>query len=66
MSVVPITEGRVKENSREWFENNIADEIKNRDKSFKICKRSKLRIDKLRKILIIAQDINYRKRFLVR
>ena len=33
--VMPIKERRVKQNSREWFDGEIADEIKNRDKLFK-------------------------------
>ena len=41
--VAPIKEMRVKQNSQEWFDGEIANEIKNCDKLFK---RSKLRIDK--------------------
>ena len=37
---------RVKQNSQEWFDGEIADEIKNRDKLFKKFKKSKLHIDK--------------------
>ena len=43
----PLKERRVKQNSQEWFDGEIADEIKNRDKLFKKFKKSKLRrIDK--------------------
>ena len=44
--VAPIKERRVKQNSQEWFDGEIADEIKNRDKLFKKFKKSKLHIDK--------------------
>ena len=44
--VVPIKERRVKQNSQEWFDGDIADEIKNRDKLSKKFKKSKLLIDK--------------------
>ena len=44
--VAPIKERRVKRNSQEWFDGEIADEIKNRDKLFKKFKKSKLHIDK--------------------
>ena len=37
---------RVKQNSQEWFDGEIADEIKNCDKLFKKFKKSKLHIDK--------------------
>ena len=37
---------RVKQNSQEWFDTEIADEIKNRDNLFKKFKQSKLHIDK--------------------
>ena len=42
----PLKERRVKQNSQEWFDGEIADEIKNRDKLFKKFKKSKLHIDK--------------------
>ena len=32
--VAPLKERRVKQNSQEWFDGEIADEIKNRDKLF--------------------------------
>ena len=32
--VAPIKERRLKQNSQEWFDGAIADEIKNRDKLF--------------------------------
>ena len=44
--VASIKERRVKQNSQEWFDGEIADEIKNRDKLFKKFKNSKLHIDK--------------------
>ena len=44
--VAPIKERRVKQNSQEWFDGEIADEIKNRDKLFKKFKKSKLHLDK--------------------
>ena len=33
--VAPLKKRRVKQNSQEWFDGEIADEIKNRDKLFK-------------------------------
>ena len=44
--VAPTKERRVKQNYQEWFDGEIADEIKNRDKLFKKFKKSKLHIDK--------------------
>ena len=44
--VVPIIERQVKQNSQEWFDGEIVDEIKNCDKLFKKFKKSKLHIDK--------------------
>ena len=44
--VAPIKERRVKQNSQEWLDGEIADEIKNRNKLFKKFKKSKLHIDK--------------------
>ena len=44
--VAPLKERRVKQNSQEWFDEKIADEIKNRDKLFRKFKKSKLQIDK--------------------
>ena len=44
--VVPIKERQVKQNSQEWFDGEIVDEIKNRDKLFKKLKKSKLHIEK--------------------
>ena len=35
-----------KQNSQEWFDGEIADEIKNHDRLFKKFKKSKLHIDK--------------------
>ena len=37
---------KVKKNSQEWFDKEIADQIKNRDKLFKKFKKSKLHIKK--------------------
>ena len=37
---------KVKQNSQEWFDKEIADQIKNRDKLFKKFKKSKLHIEK--------------------
>ena len=39
-------ERRVKQNSQEWFDGEIANEIKYRDELFKKFKKSKLHIDK--------------------
>ena len=44
--VAPIKERRIKQNSQGWFDGEIADEIKNRDKLFKKSKKSKLHVDK--------------------
>ena len=44
--VSPIKERRVKQNSQEWLDGEIADEIKYRDKLFKKFKKSKLHIAK--------------------
>ena len=44
--VTPMKERRVKENSQEWFDGEIVDEIKNCDRLFKKFKISKLHIDK--------------------
>ena len=44
--VAPLKERRVKQNSQEWFDREIADEIKNRKKLFRKFKKSKLQIDK--------------------
>ena len=44
--VAPILERCVKQNSEEWFDGEIADDIKNCDKLFKKFKESKLHIDK--------------------
>ena len=44
--VAPWKERRVKRNSQEWFDGEIADEIENRDKLFRKFKKSKLQIDK--------------------
>ena len=44
--VAPIKGRQIKENSQEWFDGEIADEIKNREKLFKKFKKSKLHVDK--------------------
>ena len=51
--VMPIKEKQVKQNSQEWFDGEIANEIKNCDKLFKKFKKSKLRIE----IFIMWQDL---------
>ena len=44
--VAPIKERRIKQNSQERFDGEIADEIKSRDKLFKKFEKSKLHINK--------------------
>ena len=44
--VAPIKERLVKQNSQEWFDGEIANEIKKRDELFKKFKKSRLHIDK--------------------
>ena len=45
--VAPIKERQIKQqNSQEWFDGEIANEIKNRNKLFKKFKKSKLQVDK--------------------
>ena len=44
--VVPIKERRIKHNSQEWFDGEISEAIKNRDKLLKKFKKSRLHIDK--------------------
>ena len=44
--VAPIKERRVKQNSQEWFDGEIADENKSRARLPKKIKKSKLHIDK--------------------
>ena len=44
--VAPIKERRIKHNSQEWFDGEISEAIKNRDKLLKKIKRSRLHIDK--------------------
>ena len=44
--VVPIKEKWVKQNSQEWFDGEISDEIKNRHELYKKFKKSKLHISK--------------------
>ena len=43
--VAPIKEIRIKNNTQEWFDNEIAEVIKIREKYFKKFKKSNLRID---------------------
>ena len=54
--VEPMKERRVKQNSQEWFDGEISNEIKNCD-----LKNSKNQNDTLTKIFMMQQDINYRK-----
>ena len=61
--VAPLKEIQVKQNSQEWFDWEIADEIKNLDKLFRKFKKSKLQ---LTKIFIMRQGINYRKLLLTK
>ena len=42
----PMKERRVKQNSQKWFDGEITDGIKNRDKLFRKIKKSKLCIYK--------------------
>ena len=44
--VAPIKERRIKHNSQEWFDGEISEAIKNRDKLLKKLKRSRLHINK--------------------
>ena len=44
--VTPIKERRIKQNSQEWFDREIADEIENCDKLLKKFEKSKLHLDK--------------------
>ena len=44
--VAPIKERRIKHNSQEWFDGEISEAIKNRDKLLKKFKKSRLHIDK--------------------
>ena len=44
--VAPINKRRLKHNSQEWFDGEISEAIKNRDKLLKKFKRSRLHIDK--------------------
>ena len=43
--VAPIKERRIKHNSQEWFDGEISEAIKNRDKLLKKIKRSRLHIE---------------------
>ena len=44
--VAPLKERQVNQNFQEWFDGEIANEIKNRNKLFRKFKKSKLQIDK--------------------
>ena len=55
--VAPMKKRQVKQNSQEWFDGEIADEFKNRDRLFKKFNQNYT----LTKIFIMRQDINYRK-----
>ena len=55
--VALLKERWVKQNSQEWFDGEIANEIKNRDN----LENSKNQNSKLTKIFIMWQDINCRK-----
>ena len=44
-NLAPLKKSRVKNNSREWFDSEIAEYIAIRDKNFKLFKKSKLHID---------------------
>ena len=44
-NVAPIKEIRIKDNTQEWFDNEIAEAIKIRAKYFKKFKKSNLQID---------------------
>ena len=52
--VTPINKRKVKQNSQEWFDGEIPDEIKNRDK----LKSLKSQNYTSTKIFILRQDIN--------
>ena len=51
--VAPITSRGIKQNSKEWFDGEVAEKRSVRDKLFKKFKKSKLHIDK--EIYKIAQ-----------
>ena len=44
--VAPIKKRRIKYNSQEWFDGEIPEAIKNRDKLLKKCRKSRLCVDK--------------------
>ena len=44
--VALVKERRIKQNSQEWFDGEIVDDIKNLDKLFKNFKKSKVHIGK--------------------
>ena len=44
--VAPIKSSRIKQNSQEWFDGEVAEKISVRDKLFKKLKKSKLHADK--------------------
>ena len=43
--VAPIKERSIKHNSQEWFDGEISEATKSRDKLLRKCKRSRLHID---------------------
>ena len=45
IDVAPIKEIRIKNNTQEWFDNEVAEAIKTREKYFKKFKKSNLQID---------------------
>ena len=45
--LAPIKEVRIKNNTQEWFDDEIHSAIQNRDKRFSVFKRSRLCEDKL-------------------
>ena len=55
--VAPIKERRIKHNSQEWFDDEIFEAIKNRDKLLKKIKRSRLYIDK--ELYNVRLDLRY-------
>ena len=44
--IVPIQIKRTKTNSQQWFDSEISEKFRIRDKLFKKCKKSRLNVDK--------------------
>ena len=44
-NIAPIKETRIKNNAQEWFDNEIAEAMKTREKHFKKFKKSNLQVD---------------------